>query len=334
MSRLWHRWVAFWAEEEHPRSLALVRICLGSVLLWEFLEIWRLDLVVAMFGVQEVGGLSNALERPSVPLAYQLLEPTVFSAQLLHVLTVLAALCFVAGFLSRFSAAALLLLWAQQADILPASDRGIDTLCRDVLLIFVFARSGATWSLDAMIRTGTWEGDGGFIKAGPRRLITLQLVAIYFLAGIQKSGVHWWPAGNFAALYFILQDPAIARFPFAWLENQPWFFLTQVGTIGTLVFQISYPLVFLWIHYRDTPDQPGWLRAFANRWHLDLVWIVTGASFHLGLAATTELGIFPWAMLAMYPAWIRPQGLGHAITKLRAYLSRGTQAEVEVDRVT
>ena len=31
--------------------------------------------------------------------------------------------------------------------------------------------------------------------------------------------------------------------------------------------------------------------------------------FHLALAATTELGIFPWAMLALYPVWLHPDEL-------------------------
>ena len=76
-----------------------------------------------------------------------------------------------------------------------------------------------------------------------------------------------------------------------------------------LTVLVMYPLVLLWIHYRNTPDRPGRLRAFANRWHLDLVWIGTGALFHILLAATMELGIFPWGMLALYPAWLRPEVL-------------------------
>ena len=289
------------------------------MILWEFVEIWRLDLVVAMFGVQEVGGLSDAASRANAPLAYQLLPPTVRSAYVLHALTTAAAACFAAGLFTRSSALALLLLWAQQADILPASDRGIDILCRNMLFLFAFAGSGATWSLDAKLRTGRWAPPDVEVGAWARRLVILQLVAMYFLAGVQKTGIHWWPAGHFAALYFILQDPAIARFDFGFLERQPWFLLTQIGTVGTLVFQISYPLVLLWIHFRNTSDQPGRLRSWANRWNLDALWIATGALFHLILAATMELGIFPWAMLALYPAWLRPRTLATWLAQARRF---------------
>lgn len=324
--RAWGRWVAYWAQTESPSSLALVRLCLGAVLLWEFVEIWRLDLVVPLFGLQEVGGLSDSLTRGAgVPFVYQVLPPTAGSAILFHALVTLAALLFTLGVVPRLAAAALLLLWAQHADVLPAADRGIDTLCRDVLCIFVFARSGATLSLPAWWRTGSLFGITSDIGAWARRLVILQLVAMYFLAGIQKTGVHWWPAGNFAALYFILQDPAIARFDFAWLRHQPWFFLTQLGTVGTVVFQSSYPLVFLWIHYRKTPDRPGRLRAWSNRYHFDAVWIATGALFHLLLAATMELGIFPWAMLALYPAWIHPRALDRLRERIGARRTEGSQ---------
>ncbi len=320
--RAWAWWVSFWAVREHPRSLALVRICLGAVLFWEFTEFWRLDLVVELFGVEQIGGFSDAILRKNPPFAYQILPGTVWAARLLHALTTLFAFTFMIGLFSRLSALALLLLYAQHADILPASDRGIDTLCRDVLLIFVFARGGACWSADALIRTGRFEGSGESIGAWARRLIILQLVAIYFLAGVQKSGVHWYPMGHFAALYFILQDPAIAKYDFSFVAEQPWFFLSQVGSAGTILFQDSYPLVLLWIHYRNTPERPGRLRAFANRWHLDSLWIVTGAVFHLMLAATMELGIFPWAMLAMYPAWLRPDSLKKLLDRIRAAVQR------------
>lgn len=319
---LWQRWIGFWAELEQPHPLALVRICLGLVVFWDFMEIWHLDLVVPLFGASDIGGLSDSAQRPNPPLAYQLLPATAQGAKLLHAAITVSAFSFLCGLFTRTSALVLLLSWAQFSMVLPASDRGIDTLCRDVLLIFVFAPGGAVWSVDAMIRTGRFSGDGTPVGAWARRLIVLQLVVMYFMAGVQKSGIHWWPMGHYAALYFILQDPAIARYDFSYLEHQPFFFFTQLGSAGTMAFQISYPLVLLWIYYRNTPDRGGRLRAFANRWHLEWAWIATGAIFHVLLALTTELGIFPYAMLALYPAWLRPQDLDAILERLRAGLRR------------
>jgi hypothetical protein len=37
------------------------------------------------------------------------------------------------------------------------------------------------------------------------------------------------------------------------------------------------------------------------------VWIATGVFFHLSLALFTQLGIFPWGCLALYPALLQPE---------------------------
>jgi hypothetical protein len=52
------------------------------------------------------------------------------------------------------------------------------------------------------------------------------------------------------------------------------------------------------------------------RRHLEWVWITVGMLFHGALAATMNLGIFPWAMLALYPIWVDPEAFlafGHKI---------------------
>ncbi|MCA9494761.1 MAG: HTTM domain-containing protein [Myxococcales bacterium] len=311
MIAAWQAWVRLWAEREHPRSLALVRILLGSCIAWDLLQIRWYGVVTALFGVQEIGGMSDSLTRAHTPLWYQIVPGTEAGASALHAAMVTLALCLTAGFFTRTSALLLLLAWGQFADILPAADRGIDTLCRDVLALFVFAEAGRWLSLDALISTGSIWGDGKTIGAWARKLLVVQIVAMYFLAGIQKTGMHWWPPGHFAALYFILQDPAIARFDFTWLDRQPFFLLTQLGSLGTLVFQDSYPIVLLLRYWRSTPEKGGRLRNLANRhpW-LEWVWIGTGALFHVLLAISCELGIFPWAMLALYPAWVHPDDWG------------------------
>jgi hypothetical protein len=307
VTRAWAAWVALWRGDEHPRSLALVRLGLGSCVLFDFLEIARLGLVTALFAPVSAGGLSDALTRADVPLFYRFAPGTAAAGAGLHALLVVAAACFTLGWCTRTSAAILVLAWAQFADILPAADRGIDTLCRDVLLLFAVAGGGRWASLDAWWSTGSIWGDGAPVPAWPRRLLMLQIVAMYFLAGIQKVGLHWWPMGNFAALFLVLQDPAIARHDFGWLARTPFFQLTQLGTIVTLRFQDSYPVVLLLRWWRATPERGGWGRRLVARapW-LEYVWIALGAWFHLLLAFTTELGIFPWAMLALYPAWLHP----------------------------
>lgn len=302
----WLRWEAYWDEREHPISLSLVRILLGLCLLYDFVHLWWLDLVIPLFGVAEVGGFSDALMREDTPLIYEVLPGTVWAATLHHAVLVLTSLTLAAGFYTRTSAIVLIVAWAQFAAVEPYSDRGIDTLARLALCILAVSGAGKTLSLDAYLRTGSFAGDGTLVSAAPRRLVILQLIAMYFGAGMQKVGVTWWPMGDFAALYFALQDPAVAAHDFGFLRRQPFFFFTQIGTAVTMLYQLSYPVVLLLFWWRRHPEQGGRLGDFTRRTHLEWVWIVTGGVFHLSLAMTMNLGIFPWAMLALYPAWLTP----------------------------
>lgn len=297
----WRTWVELWEGDEAPHALALIRILLGLVIVYDFATIGHLGLVLPLFGVEEAGGWSTTLQSSQPALWYRVFPPEPWSATALWATCLGAAVAFTLGLRTRVAAVVLVLAWAQARWVLPPADRGIDTLCRNVLLVLACSGCGARFSIE-----GLWRTPPDRVPSWPRRLILLQLVAMYFLAGIQKGGFAWYPPGHFAALFFILQDPAIAAHDFAWVGRQPFFFLTQIGTAVTVVFQDSYPLALLLRWWRHTADRGGRVRAWANRWPLEWLWIGTGAFFHVALALTTELGIFPFAMLALYPAWLHP----------------------------
>lgn len=308
ISDLWGRWEAFWDEREHPVALGLVRILFGICLVYDLVHLWALDLVIPLFGVAEVGGFSDALMREHTPLLYRLLPGTEWVGRGHHTVMTLAALCFTAGFFTRTSAAILLFAWTQFVDVQPYADRGIDTLARLALVILMFSRAGEWGGLDAWWRTGSIWGDGAPVSAAPRRLLVFQLVLMYFCAGIQKTGITWWPMGHYAALYFALQDPAVAAFDFSYVRRTPFFQLVQLGAAGTMVYQWTYPVVLLLMYWHRHPERAGRVASFAIRWRLEWLWIGVGGLFHLILGITMNLGIFPWAMLSLYPVWVKPDG--------------------------
>ncbi len=55
MMQRWNRWVRFWSHEEHPISLAAVRVFLGLVLLFDFLQMAQLGVVTLLFAPEEAG---------------------------------------------------------------------------------------------------------------------------------------------------------------------------------------------------------------------------------------------------------------------------------------
>ena len=299
-------WIGIWDLKEHPRSLAAIRICLGLVILFDAVEVMRRGLVLSLMGVLEAGGFSSALARGAAPLWYQVFPAEPSSAWLLWAAIFASGLGFTLGFFPRVCAILFVLLSAQWNQILPMADRGIDTLVRNAMIIMAFSQCGRTLSIDAWRATGTWRGDNEAVSAWPRHLVICQLVLMYFMSGVQKFGLYWTPFGHYSALYIILQDYAIARADFSWVVRQPFYFFTQVSTAVTVLWQWSYPIVFLFFHYRLTPNRSGRFRAFALKYHLHWVWVSIGAFFHIGIALTLELGIFPWAMMALYPAFIHP----------------------------
>ncbi len=303
----WSTWVAFWGEQEHPRSLGMVRILLGLVWLYDLLHVWQIDLVLPLFGVHPAGGLADAVYRENPPLIYDIFPGTAAVAYGHHGIMVCAAIALTLGLFTRTSALILVVAWSQWAWVLPYTDRGIDMLSRIVLIGMVFAPAGHWGSLDARWRTGSvWGLSTDRIGAWARRLLLLQLVWMYFSAGILKTGLSWWPMGGCLALYYALQDPAVAAFDFTWARHSPWLQVTQIGTLGTLIEQWTYPVVLWLLWLRRTADRGGRLREVLNRHHYEWLWLGAGLLFHGGLAVVMNLGIFPWAMLSMYPAFFHP----------------------------
>jgi vitamin K-dependent gamma-carboxylase len=247
--------------------------------------------------------------KENTPWFYLLFPGTLGVARGMHAVMLLSSIAVLAGFYTRTASVVLLITWAAFVDVIPYADRGIDTLSRHALILLAVSPAGRTWSVDSWRATGSWLGDGSAWPAFARRLLVFQLVLMYFVAGVSKVGLTWWPAGDFLALYYALQDPAVAAWDFSWLRTPPFYTFTQLGSAGTVLYQVTYPMVLLVKYWERFPGSAGRLGSFAVRWRLEWVWIATGGVFHLVLALTMTLGIFPWAMLALYPVWFAPDEL-------------------------
>ncbi len=309
MRTLWSRWVALMDEREPPTSLALVRIAMGLVLLADLATAYHHDMITVLWGTADQGGIGLVSTWEEPPWAYAFLGD--HAAGVIFAVVVLSALTFTLGLATRLSTGVLLLSYAQLAAMMPTSDRGIDAMFRAVLVLLFFSRCGQTLSIDAKWRTGRFV-DSSPAMAWPRYLIVLQLAWTYFSAGIHKTQSAWWPGGDFVALWRVWNDPHFARFDLvgAGFGESPWLYLvTQLGTAGTMLFELGAPLFLLALYYRRSLDEqgapkPGRIGRLFNRLHIREVWIVTGAVFHLGLWATVRLGIFPVGMLSLYLAFV------------------------------
>jgi hypothetical protein len=302
MSGLLTRWVAFWGEEEAPWSLGAVRLLLGLAVLGDLLQLGVLGLVEPLMTVSSEGGLVAArTEAPWLALtgggaagAWALYGGLVTTSALVAV-----------GLGTRWAALGFVVLSAQFAWMLPGADRGIDTLIRNTMLLLACSEAGAALSVSAWWRARRGEPVRP-IPAWPRRLLLLQLVALYGGAGVQKYAQQWWPWGDFAALWVIWHDwPMSAVADAGWLDHPVAWRFSQLATATTIAWEVSFPLLLVVWWLRRTGG--GRLRALAVRWPLVALYAGLGVLFHLGIAVWLQLGVFPWAMLALYPAFVPPE---------------------------
>jgi hypothetical protein len=155
-------------------------------------------------------------------------------------------------------------------------------------------------------------------------LLFAQLIWMYFSSGQNKAGSEWFPSAGFTALGNVLSDPHFARFDPGWVE---WIHpLTRAATVWTMLFELGAPLMIAFTWWNVTKERPGRLRRWSNLLRLRWVWIATGVGFHLGIALTMQLGIFPWGMLAVYPVLFHPDEIERGARWIRSRLRRGKPA--------
>jgi hypothetical protein len=307
------RWIAFWDEKESPTTLVAIRVLVALTMLWDLsvIGLWRIP--AWLWAPIEDGGV---VELYDPPLIYQTFTASSGTAIALWVVLIVSICCFGIGFFTRTFALIFVVAYAQAAMLNDYGDRGIDRAVRIVMLILAFSAAGKAWSVDAKMKTGTWRGDGQPVGAWARHLVLCQLVLIYCAAGFSKGGTRWYPWGGYNALYVILQDPIFAVTNFSWLAHPIPYFFTRLATAVTHLWEISTPLVLLAAYYRRTADRPGRLRSLVNRLPVRNAYVAVGVTFHLMLAGTMRLGIFPFAMLAFFPAFYRPDELERMLSWL------------------
>jgi hypothetical protein len=304
--RAWSAWVALWDRREDAAALALVRILVGLVLVYDFAEIYRLDLVDAIYSPDGFGIAYDGLLSP---------HATWWVAAI-------AALGIASGTLTPIACLAFVAASAQLAHMSPNADRGIDVLLRVAIAVFALSRCNARWSIDALVMRRVFARPlATEVPAWPRHLLMLQLVWVYFSGGINKGGASWMPGGGFTALANILADPHVARFdPGGWLPAMmP---LTRVATALTMLFELGAPLYLVAYYFDRTRDRGGKLRALCNKLRVRWLWIALGVGFHLGIAIGMRLGIFPFGMLALYPVLLAPDEIARLVRLTSSSSSR------------
>ena len=296
------RWVAFWDRREAPYSLALVRILVGATLLADLLQAELFGVVGLLWGPPPEGAGFGQRVAP-VPLAMRVLGTSTETGSLLWAVAAVTCLLFTLGVAYRVSSLLLAFVMVELGHIQPVND-SIDVLLRIVVPVLALSQAAGAWSFDAWYRKRRGRPAVESIPAWPRYLIVLQLLWLYISAGHQRDAKTWGLRGGFAAIGNVLGDPHFARVePGSLAALYP---LMCLGTFWTMLFELSAPLYLLWLWLERNPERGGRFGAGVRRFRVRWWWLLSGMSLHGGIAAGMKIGLFPFGILALYPAFLAP----------------------------
>jgi hypothetical protein len=289
------------------RSLALFRIALGLLVIVD--AVGRMPDLTAHY--TDAGAVPRAvideLRGDDVPLSLYLLNGSAPYAGSLLALHALAGACMAAGYRTRWAtAAAWLLTFSLHHRNLLVANFG-DLILRLLLFWSLFLPLGERASLDRW-RDAKGPAPHRFLSWGSVGFL-VQLMAIYFFSALHKTGPTWRDG---SAVAVSLANDSIAKLPQAAIAlGHPQ--LLALLTHAVRYFEAIGPLLLL-VPVATTPLRMALVPAF---------W-----SFHLGLFAFFELGMFPFVCIAAWCAlipgavWDRlavPAGAGPSVLRRRQW---------------
>jgi hypothetical protein len=312
------RWVAFWDRREAPHPLALVRILVGTALFADLVQAALYDVIPLVWAPPPVGSGYGQVAHPA-PLVVRWLGASASTGTLLWALGVVSCALFALGVFYRVTSWVLVFAMVELAGCQPVGD-SIDSLLRILLPVLAASGAGAVWSVDAWYRRRRGKPALESVPAWPRYLVVVQLLWVYVSAGYQRDAKSWGPRGGFSAIGNVLGDPHFARFEpgsFAFLYP-----LTCAGTLLTMVFELTAPLYLVWLWLELNPSRGGRFGNAVRRARLRWVWLAIGVSLHSGIALGMKIGLFPFGILALYPAFVRPPELLAALAWVRSVVEQ------------
>ena len=300
LARLRQRYLAF-----DPRTLGLFRLAFGALLLVDLLR--RVPVLVPFYTNEGVltnhYALYHPISRHVISLFYAFSTPGEVACA--FAVTFAVFFCFFVGWHTRLAQVAsfVLLVGLHGRDIF--IENGGDVIMCLAMAWTLPLPLGRRFSVDAWRRAELPDVNSVYSLAAPA--ILLQLVAIYLLNAIAKSGPTWKEG---SAVYYVLhQERLVSSFGVFLREHVPLKMLT-VFTWATLATEYLAPLVLLFLLWW----RPARWAAMLGLWML-----------HLGLWLSTNLFQFQLTMICLPLLFLD----GEDWSRLESLLRRARQSPVE-----
>ena len=260
------------------RALAVFRISLGLVILWQAVMTARdLPLLMSEFGLMQ-RPINEAMAPPFVPrLAWfhKLWDAgLVTEHQLIYILLGFYLVCvffLIAGWNTRIFAAASLFFHLVFKASSASSSYGAHELSTNGLFFCILLPVSSYYALGRR----TPAVDAFAIRLG-RAVLRSYLCIVYVSSGITKLWGPTWRNGD--AMWNFLMRPEVTLMNFGWMSHLPWL-LVALGWF-TLIVETGYFLCLFSVRAR-------------------IAWFFGTLLLHLGIAATLHLWFFSLTMIAL-----------------------------------
>jgi hypothetical protein len=290
---------AFFFAPEGQRRMAVIRIFLGAVLLFDALVHWRYAIelysqsgppmplfVRAVADSNDAAPLRDDGGLPIVPRVEPWPPVPVPSPQLAvmaHSLLVFALASVVAGWRTRTSLVGTILLTLRLAPLDLAGTFAKHTVVAlHVLVLLAFSGCGDVWSIDAFSRRH--DADRCRLSsAAPRRLMQFLICCVYLGAAITKIKSPAFTNGDLLTFSLLDDHWGCGRTGF-WLASMP--HVTLMLSLATILYEIMFP-VLIWVP------------------RLRLFTLGVAAAVHTAMAGLLNLETFSPIMLAALLSFAR-----------------------------
>jgi hypothetical protein len=284
-----------------PRSLALLRIALGTLVFVDILR--RVPDIEAHYA--NTGWLTNhfALFRPmsSHLFSLHLAFSSPGQVKVLFAIHLLVCLLFIVGWKTRLMHVlmAMLLVSADSRNVMIENGGWVVLILLSVWSAFL--PLGRRFSVDALLASLKARRENSIAALAERddpprdtrpvvslavAALILQWAVIYYFNVVHKTGREW--RDGTAVYYFFQQDRMVTAFG-AWVREFVPLGVYQAMTYSTLLIESAVALLLI------LPFRPGVLRMVA--------WALV-ATLHLSIDAVVQLGPFSWVMATMFFALI------------------------------
>jgi len=257
-------WDRFWFTPADPRLLGLIRVCVGSMLFYTHLA-WTMGLnqFAGTDGLIPTQFIFNQPEYSAFHWSHLFSIESPAFLLITHVLALIVFGMFTLGLFSRTTAVLSFLLVVSYANRLTLSQFGLDQINAFMAMYLAVGPCGDAFSLDRILKKRNRDTpliNKSILANIAIRLMQVHMCIVYLFAGLSKLRGDRWVGGD--AIWGAFASYEYQTLDMTWMAN--YFWIINALTIGTIVWEITYPA---------------------------MIWTKVGRPTYLFFAVLTHLGI-------------------------------------------